>query len=94
MVYPRGTEVCRKAAARGDLDFLKYAHENGCPWDEWTCNAAAGVGHLGCSKYAHENGCPEEGGRGANEDLESLDGVLLRSRGRQAGVREDDADPE
>ena len=37
---------------------LKYAHENGCPWDEWTCSMAAGGGHLKVLKYAHENGCP------------------------------------
>jgi len=37
---------------------LKYAHENGCPWDEYTCREAAKNGHLECLKYAHENGCP------------------------------------
>jgi len=37
---------------------LKYLHENGCPWDEYTCSKAASGGHLECLKYAHENGCP------------------------------------
>ena len=37
---------------------LKYAHENGCPWDEWTCRNAAEGGHLDVLKYAHENWCP------------------------------------
>jgi len=37
---------------------LKYAHENGCPWDEYTCSFAAMHGHLECLKYAHEHGCP------------------------------------
>ena len=37
---------------------LKYAHENGCPWDKYTCSDAAYHGHLNCLKYAHENGCP------------------------------------
>jgi hypothetical protein len=37
---------------------LKYAHENGCPWDEKTCSLAAENGQLECLKYAHENGCP------------------------------------
>ena len=37
---------------------LKYAHENGCPWDEDTCSEAAKGGHLKVLKYAHENGCP------------------------------------
>ena len=37
---------------------LKYAHENGCPWDRYTCESAAEKGHLDVLKYAHENGCP------------------------------------
>ena len=35
---------------------LRYAHENGAPWDEYTCAHAAYNGHLECLKYAHENG--------------------------------------
>jgi hypothetical protein len=45
------------AAFRGDLQYLKYAREKGCPWNEWTCSAAASNGFLDCLKYAHENGC-------------------------------------
>ncbi len=37
---------------------LKYAHENGCPWDEQTCWMAAEGGRLDMLKYARENGCP------------------------------------
>ena len=37
---------------------LKYAHENGCPWDERTSEHAAGRGHLDVLKYAQERGCP------------------------------------
>ena len=37
---------------------LKYAHENGCPWDERTCYAAAREGYLKLLKYARKNGCP------------------------------------
>jgi hypothetical protein len=37
---------------------LKYAHENGCPWDKWTREEAADNGHFECLKYAQENGCP------------------------------------
>ena len=40
------------------MEVLKYAHENGCPWDEWTCSNAAKGGHLDVLRYAHENGCP------------------------------------
>jgi len=46
------------AAIYGNLNCLKYAHENGCPWNENTCCSAAENGHLECLKYAHENGCP------------------------------------
>ena len=45
-------------AYHGNLEFLKYLHENGCPWDKSTCEFAAKSGHLDCLKYAHENGCP------------------------------------
>ena len=37
---------------------LKYAHENGCPWNEWTFVDAAERGDLEMLKYAHEHGCP------------------------------------
>jgi hypothetical protein len=50
-------DVCAVAAAYGHLDCLKYAHENGCFWDEVTCHCAARSGHLECLRYAHENGC-------------------------------------
>ena len=47
-----------RAAKNGHLECLKYAHENGCPWDGETCSEAAENGHLECLKYARENGCP------------------------------------
>jgi len=37
---------------------LKWARENGCPWDETTCAFAAEGGHLETLKWARENGCP------------------------------------
>jgi hypothetical protein len=37
---------------------LKWARENGCPWDEWTCANAAEGGHLEMLKWARENDCP------------------------------------
>ena len=42
----------------GKLEFLRYAHKNGCPWDEDTCEQASTFGNLDCLRYAHENGCP------------------------------------
>ena len=44
-------------AKAGNLDCLKYAHENSCSWDVSTTMHAAMNGHLDCLKYAHENGC-------------------------------------
>jgi hypothetical protein len=29
----------------------RYAHKNGCAWDESTCSAAAKGGHLKCLQY-------------------------------------------
>ena len=43
--------------AWGLLNFLKYAHENGCAWDTDTCSKSAENGHIACLKYAHENNC-------------------------------------
>jgi len=49
--------LCDYAAGEGKLELLKFAHENGCRWDEGTCAYAAENGHLEVLKYAHENGC-------------------------------------
>ena len=48
----------KKITIGANLICLKYAHENGCPWNEDTCKVAAISGNLDCLKYAHENGCP------------------------------------
>ena len=37
---------------------LQWAHEHGCPWDEYTCYNAAAEGHLSTLQWAHEHGCP------------------------------------
>ena len=49
---------CAEMARNGNFVLLKFLHENGCPWDEYTCSEAALNGHLECLKYLHENGCP------------------------------------
>ena len=36
--------VCPQAALIGNLEYLKYAHENGYIWDEKTCINAAKSG--------------------------------------------------
>src|ERR1700688_2361817 len=40
------------------FNILKWARENGCPWDEVTCAYAALNGHLDILKWARENECP------------------------------------
>ncbi len=52
------SRTCELAAIKGSLECLRYAHENGCPWDSYTCTLAARSGSLECLRYAHENGCP------------------------------------
>ena len=41
----------------GYLSLMKWARENGCPWNKWTCAYAAQNGHLDVLKWARENGC-------------------------------------
>ena len=55
---PWDEDICSIAAEKGNLNVLKYAHENNCPWDSNTCAQAAMDGHLEVLKYLHENKCP------------------------------------
>ena len=41
---------------------LRWARENGCPWDERTCAAAAAAGNLEVLQWAREHGCPWDEG--------------------------------
>jgi hypothetical protein len=50
--------TCVCAARYGHIECLKYAHENGCPWNSQTGEYAAKNRQLECLKYACENGCP------------------------------------
>jgi len=50
--------LCQASAHGGQLKVLKWARENGCPWNEWTCEYAASGGHLEVLKWARKNGCP------------------------------------
>jgi hypothetical protein len=51
-------EICESLADGGHLEGLKWARENGCPWDVYTCARAARNGHLETLKWAQDNGCP------------------------------------
>ena len=37
---------------------LKWARDNGCPWNWETCTRAAQGGRLEVLKWARESGCP------------------------------------
>lgn len=49
--YTPNVWVPRNAAKKGDLQLLKEANENGCPFDYWTVGLAAEKGHIDCIKY-------------------------------------------
>jgi len=51
-------KVCEEASKNGHLECLKYAHENGCPWDAFTVEAGIINGKSECVNYAIEKGCP------------------------------------
>ena len=44
------------AAFYGAFECLKYLHEQGVEWHEFTCRLAAQGGHLNCLIYAHTHG--------------------------------------
>ena len=52
------TDDMEKIACFGQLWLMKFAHENGHPWNNLICANSANNGHIDCLKYAHENGCP------------------------------------
>ncbi len=55
---PASKEFAAALAGRGYFSLLKWARNNGCPWDERTCAKAAAFGHLEILKWARNNGCP------------------------------------
>jgi len=52
--------LCAAAAGAGELEMLKWLHENRCPWDETTASAAFNNNELDVLEWALENGCPFE----------------------------------
>lgn len=55
---PIGPDICADAAMLGQIEILKWAHENGLPWDNRVCVTAANAGHLDILIWARERGCP------------------------------------
>ena len=51
---------CAVAATQGSYDCLKWAHENGCPWDETAAYGAAMDGRAKTLAYCVEEGCPHD----------------------------------
>ena len=58
LINRNSTWICAYAALNGHFEILKWARENGCPWNEYTCSNAAKNGHFEILKWARENGCP------------------------------------
>lgn len=50
--------LCTLAAYHAYLEALKWARNNGFPWDENTCQSAADKGHLEILEWARKNNCP------------------------------------
>ncbi len=44
------------ATKAGDVEIVKYLHENHCDWGTKAFHYAAENGHVDCLVYAHENG--------------------------------------
>jgi hypothetical protein len=55
-IFSRVDAVCTHAGARGSLECLKYAYENGYPCVDTLCCSIAQYGFVECLKYIHENG--------------------------------------
>jgi hypothetical protein len=49
---------CLAASKAGNLEVLRYLHEQGCPWHYDTCGVAAASGDLEQLKWLHEHGAP------------------------------------
>ena len=56
--FDKNCNITNEISEHKSLNWLKYAHENGSPWNKRTCKNAAEGGSLECLKYLHENGCP------------------------------------
>ena len=52
--------TCTRAAEGGHLETLKWARENGCPWDCNVLRRAEARGHDRVAAWARNNGCPAE----------------------------------
>ena len=44
-------KTMQELAEEGNLPVMKWARENGCPWNKYVCACAAQNGHLDCLKF-------------------------------------------
>jgi hypothetical protein len=51
-------DVCALAAAHGNVEFLRFARANGCPWDGDTLAAAARAASIPALRFALDGACP------------------------------------
>lgn len=65
VMYVHGTTVPVVTAGRGHLEVLVWAHENGCPWSDYSWERAVQGGHGDVIIWARANGCPGSAGGGA-----------------------------
>jgi F-box domain len=52
------TTTINELIRRGELEMVKFAHENGCPWDHYSTLMAVSNSHHEIFNYLIENGCP------------------------------------
>ena len=51
-------QTCAQAAYNGNLELLKWARLNGCPWDEVTYEQGVDNGDPALVCYLEDEGCP------------------------------------
>eukprot|EP00953_Heterococcus_sp_UTEX-ZZ885_P036526 18803-Heterococcus_DN1.PRE.2 len=53
---PWDADACKQAADYGELDTLRWLHENGCPWDTDKIHTAAAQGGVAIMQYIQQQG--------------------------------------
>ncbi len=52
------SDMTKQSVEDGNVEFLKFMVENGCPFDKESCISASYNNNIDCLKYLHQNGCP------------------------------------
>ena len=56
--YKQKKKLMVSAAKGGQLSTLRWARQQGCPWDRRVSDAAAAGGHLAVLQWLRQEGCP------------------------------------